>query len=168
MHPFTIRAARPDDVPEIFAMLRELATFEKLEDQLTADEEDMHHALFVQSGGAGALVAESSDRDEGAPSLVGYAIFFENFSSFLCRRGIYLEDLYVRPAFRKRGIGKALLGRLAKVAVERNCGRMEWAVLDWNQNAIDVYRSIGGKVLPDWRIVRLDDAAIERLADRSL
>ncbi|WP_182865882.1 GNAT family N-acetyltransferase [Stieleria mannarensis] len=161
--PCHVRPARPDDVPEIFAMLRDLAVFEKLEHQLTADEDDMHQALFV-GGHAEALVAEVAADAPSKPQLVAYAIYFENFSTFLCKPGIYLEDIYVRPAFRKRGIGKVLLQTLAGIAVERKCGRMEWAVLDWNQNAIDVYQAIGGDVLPDWRITRLGTDAIEKLA----
>jgi GNAT superfamily N-acetyltransferase len=160
-----IRAAVPEDVPEIYAMVRELASFEKLEHQLTASVEDMQFALFEQGGNAEALVGEMPGSNPQAKALVGYAIFFENFSTFLCKRGIYLEDVYVRPQYRKRGIGKAFLQRLANHAVERNCGRMEWSVLDWNQNAIDVYESIGGEVLPDWRIVRLGNETIKRLAE---
>ena len=159
-----IRPARPEDVPEIFAMVGELASFENLEHQLTASLDDMHQALFAQQGHAEALVAEMPDADQRANVLVGYAIFFENFSTFLCRRGIYLEDVYVRPSYRKRGIGSAFIRKLATFATERKCGRMEWSVLDWNQNAIDLYESIGGEVLPDWRIVRLNTDAIDRLA----
>lgn len=160
-----IRLARPEDVPEIYSMLRELATFEKLEDQLVASPQDMHNALFEQDRSAEALVAEMPASDQQPSQLVGYAIYFENFSTFLCRRGIYLEDIYVRREYRSQGIGKAILRRLAKHAIDRNCGRMEWAVLDWNQNAIDVYESIGGDVLPEWRIVRLDADTIKRLAE---
>lgn len=161
--PAEIRAARPTDIPHVFAMLRELAIFEKLEHQLVASEDDMHQALFVQNS-AQALVAEIPSDSEMPGQLVGYAIYFENFSTFLCRRGLYLEDIYVRSSFRKQGIGKAFLRRLAEIAIERNCGRMEWTVLDWNQNAIDVYEAIGGDVLPDWRIVRLGTETIKRLA----
>ena len=161
---FSIRAMQADDVSEVHAMLRELAHFEELADQLTASEKDMHDALFVQRH-AEALVAEIGDGSETPRTLIGYAIFFENFSTFLCRRGIYLEDLYVRPEYRKQGVGKTFLRKLANLALERNCGRMEWSVLDWNQNAIDVYQAIGGDVLPDWRIVRLTTDAIRRLAE---
>ncbi|MCA9138055.1 MAG: GNAT family N-acetyltransferase [Planctomycetales bacterium] len=158
-----IRAARPEDVPQVFAMLQELAAFEKLEHQLTANQDDMYQALFVQNS-AKALVAQSSSDSNATNELVGYAIYFENFSTFLCRRGIYLEDVYVRSAYRNRGIGKAFLSHLARIAVDRSCGRMEWSVLDWNKNAIDVYESIGAEILPDWRIVRMDANAISKLA----
>ena len=155
---------RPKDVPGVHAMLRELAVFEDLEHQLTADEKDLHDAIFI-SDQAEALVAEADTDSECR--LVGYAIYFHNFSTFLCRRGLYLEDLYVRPDFRRRGVGKSFLSRLAEIALERQCGRFEWSVLDWNQNAIDVYETLGGTILPDWRIVRLEPDAIRNLAERS-
>ncbi|MEM6473101.1 MAG: GNAT family N-acetyltransferase [Planctomycetota bacterium] len=160
MIEFAIRSAERSDIPQVFAMVRELAVFEKLEDQLVGTESDLESAVF-DANGPEVLVAE---RDG---SLVGYAIFFHNFSTFLCRRGIYLEDLYVRPEHRGLGIGKSFLSHLARLASERRCGRMEWAVLDWNQRAIDVYESIGGEILPDWRIVRLGGAAIDELAERN-
>lgn len=163
---FSIRPMTPEDVPEVLAMLRELAVFEKLEHQMIADEDDMHDALFVGRQ-AEALVAERDAQGDRGKRLIGYAIYFENFSTFLCRRGIYLEDIYVRPEFRKRGVGKTFLRQLANLAIERRCGRMEWAVLDWNRNAIEVYEAIGGAVLPDWRIVRLESDAIARLAESS-
>jgi GNAT superfamily N-acetyltransferase len=151
-------------------MLRELAVFEKLEHQLVGDEASLAEALFGRAGGPGALVAEATaaphrelDAAAGQP-LVAYAIFFENFSTFLCRRGLYLEDIYVRPDYRRLGIGRALFRELAGEAVRRGCGRMEWTVLDWNRQAIAVYQSIGGDVLPDWRLVRLDRDAISKLA----
>ncbi len=163
---YTVRTARPADVPDLVAMIRELAEFEKLEHLLEAGEADVHTELFERDGGAEALVAERNPgRDGVAESLIGYAIFFENFSSFLCRRGLYLEDIYVRPEFRRQGVGKAFMRQLANVARQRGSGRMEWVVLDWNQNAIDAYRAIGGEVLPDWRVVRLTRHAIDRLAE---
>ncbi len=170
---FTVRVARPEDVPDLFAMVRELAQFEQLEHLLEASEADMHAELFGRDGGAEALVAqrnapENQRNDEtggAAATLIGYAIFFENFSSFLCRRGLYLEDIYVRPEYRRRGVGKAFLRQLAQIARRRGSGRMEWVVLDWNQNAIDAYEAIGGEILPEWRVVRLDRDAIHRLAD---
>ncbi|MEO1614888.1 MAG: GNAT family N-acetyltransferase [Planctomycetota bacterium] len=139
-------------------MLRELAIFEKLEHQLVGTADQLRDAI-ADPAGPDALVAQSPDGN-----LVGYALFFHNFSTFLCRRGLYLEDIYVRPEFRGLGIGKSMLRRLAEIAIERGCGRMEWAVLDWNQNAIDVYRAIGGDVLPDWRIVRLGTDQIAKLS----
>lgn len=167
--PFTIRPAKPDDVRELLGMIRELAEFEQLEHLLKASESDLHAALFAKQGGPEALVAQRNFADDGgADQLIGYAIYFENFSSFLCRRGIYLEDIYVRPTFRRQGVGKAFLKGLADVAIERSSGRMEWVVLDWNQNAINAYRAIGGEVLPDWRVVRLGEEAIRNLADGSL
>jgi GNAT superfamily N-acetyltransferase len=157
-----IRPVKQDDVAELLEMIRELAIFEKLEDMLVATEEDLKRVLFEESGGPEALVAESSEGD-----LVGYAIYFENFSTFLCRRGLYLEDIYIRPSQRKQGIGKSFLKRLASIARERSCGRMEWVVLDWNQNAIDFYESIGGDILHEWKIVRLTTNEIGKLADQS-
>lgn len=157
--PVTLRAALPEDAKSIIEMIRELAVFEKLEDQMVATEADLCESLFGRSGGPEAFVAELKPGE-----LVGYAIFFENFSTFLCKRGLYLEDIYVRPEYRQQGIGKAFLKKLAETAVERGSGRLEWCVLDWNQNAIDVYESIGGDVLPDWRIVRMEGDAIGALA----
>ena len=159
---FQIRAVVPGDVSELFEMIRELAAFEKLEDQLVTTPESLSTVLFAPSAGLEGLVAETDDG-----RLVGYALYFENFSSFLCRRGIYLEDVYVRPESRGSGVGKAFLTRLAEIAVRRGCGRMEWAVLDWNRNAIEFYQSIGAKVLEDWRFVRMDASAIRELAERS-
>ncbi|MEL6106635.1 MAG: GNAT family N-acetyltransferase [Planctomycetota bacterium] len=158
MSDFTIRPVTHDEIDELFAMIRELAVFEKLEDQLVTTPDRLRTVLFEQEGGPEGLVAET------AQGLVGYALYFENFSSFLCRRGIYLEDLYVRPNSRGNGVGRAFLTRLAQIAVERECGRMEWAVLDWNTNAIQFYESIGATILEDWRFVRMDRAGIEALA----
>ncbi|MCD0462611.1 GNAT family N-acetyltransferase [Roseiconus lacunae] len=162
MSSITIRTATRDDIPEIHTMLGELAEFEKLADQFVGTTEQMELEIFDLAGGPEALVAE-----DPAGDLVAYAIYFENFSTFLCKRGLYLEDIYVRPAYRKQGIGKRILSKLAEIARQRDCGRMEWCVLDWNQNAIDVYEAIGGDVLPDWRIVRLDQTAIADLANKS-
>lgn len=155
-----IRIAIEDDVEAIHWMIRELAEFEKLEHLMSASQEDLHRELFSDHPNCEALVAELADG-----SVVGYAIFFDNFSTFLCRPGLYLEDLYVRPQARKRGIGKSFLVHLARIASERDCGRLEWSVLDWNQNAIDFYQRLGASVLPDWRVVRLDAGGIERLAE---
>jgi GNAT superfamily N-acetyltransferase len=153
-----IRSATPSDVPGMLSLMRELAEYEKLTHLFVATEETLSEALFGPRPSAEAIVAQR----EG--SIVGYALFFHNFSTFLGRRGLYLEDLYVQPALRGSGLGTALLRRLASIAVERQCGRFEWAVLDWNQSAIDFYTKMGATVLPDWRIVRVTDDALNRLA----
>ncbi|MGF6601662.1 GNAT superfamily N-acetyltransferase [Paraburkholderia sp. GAS448] len=153
-----IRPATPADVGAIFALMHELAEFEKLTHLFVATEDGVHDALFGERTSSEALVAEADGR------IVGYALFFHNYSTFLGRRGLYLEDLYVQPTQRGSGLGTAMLRRLAALAVERQCGRFEWSVLDWNQPAIDFYEKLGATVLPDWRIVRVTDEALERLA----
>jgi GNAT superfamily N-acetyltransferase len=153
-----VRAATPDDIPAIFGLMLELAEFEKLTHLFVATQEGVHDALFGARPSAEALVAEQTGE------VVAYALFFHNFSTFLGKRGLYLEDLYVRPALRGSGLGTTLLRRLAAMALERQCGRFEWSVLDWNQNAIDFYEKMGATVLPDWRIVRATGDALERLA----
>ncbi len=152
-----IREADSSDVPGILEMVAELAEFEELSDQLVATEADYQESLFGENPAAEALVATVSG------DLVGYAIFFSTFSTFVGRAGIWLEDLYVRPDYRKLGIGKKLLKAVGAIAEERAAGRYEWCVLDWNQNAIDLYTQVGGEILEEWRIVRLDRAAIEAL-----
>jgi GNAT superfamily N-acetyltransferase len=158
MMGYTIRAAEAADVGVMLALMRELAEFEKLTHLFEANEESLHEALFGARPAAEALVAERDGR------IVGYALFFHNFSTFLSRRGLYLEDLYVQPALRGSGLGTALLRRVAAIAVERRCGRFEWSVLDWNQPAIDFYTKLGATVLPDWRIVRVTGDALSQLA----
>lgn len=153
-----IRPAAPADVGALLALMRELAEFEKLTHLFVATETSLNDALFGTRPAAEALMAERDGR------VVGYAIFFHNFSTFLSRRGLYLEDLYVQPALRGSGLGTALLRRVAAIAVERRCGRFEWSVLDWNQPAIDFYTKMGATVMPDWRIVRITDDALARLA----
>jgi GNAT superfamily N-acetyltransferase len=157
---FAIRPARPADVPGILAMIHELAEFEALSHQVVATEADYHASLFGENPAAGALVAEVEN------GLVGYAIFFSTFSTFIGRAGIWLEDLYVKPDFRGLGLGKALLKAVGEIAAERNAGRYEWSVLDWNQNAIDLYERVGGEILREWRIVRLDQQGIRALPDK--
>lgn len=154
----TIRSATAADVGGMFALMAELAEFENLTHLFVATEACVHDALFGARAAAEALVAEDGGR------IVGYALFFHNFSTFLGRRGLYLEDLYVQPAQRGSGLGTALLRRLAALAVERDCGRFEWTVLDWNQPAINFYEKMGATVLPDWRVVRVTGDALERLA----
>ncbi|SIT38199.1 GCN5-like N-acetyltransferase [Paraburkholderia piptadeniae] len=154
----TIRAATPADVGAMLALMRELAEFEKLTHLFIATEEGVHDALFGTRPSAEALVAERAGR------IIGYALFFHNYSTFLGRRGLYLEDLYVQPAERGTGLGSKMLRHLAALAVERQCGRFEWSVLDWNQPAIDFYQKMGATVLPDWRIVRVTGDALDQLA----
>jgi GNAT superfamily N-acetyltransferase len=144
-----LRAARPDDVPAIVGLVRELARFEKLEHLCTVAPETLAPHLFGDKPVAECLVADE------AGELVAFALFFTNFSTFLAKPGLYLEDLYVQPAHRGTGLGKALLERLGRLAAERGCGRFEWSVLDWNERAIAFYESIGATVLPDWRICRI-------------
>jgi GNAT superfamily N-acetyltransferase len=146
-------------VPLILGLIKELAEYEKLSDEVVADEETLRRNLFGEGHrGAEVVVAEH----DGEP--VGFALFFHNFSTFLGRPGLYLEDLYVRPAFRGRGAGKALLAHLAALAKERGCGRMEWWVLDWNEGAIGFYESIGAEAMDEWTVYRVTGEALERLA----
>jgi GNAT superfamily N-acetyltransferase len=152
-----LRAASPGDVGALLALMRELAAFERLSQVFVATEADLADALFGPHPAAEALVAER----DGA--LVGYALFFHNYSSFVGRRGLYLEDLYVTPSERGSGLGTRILQRLAALALERRCGRFEWTVLDWNQPAIDFYQKLGATVLPDWRIVRVSGDALATL-----
>jgi len=155
-----IREARPEDVVAILAMVQELADFEKLGDEMIATRADYEESLFGETPVAEALVAELDGR------LIGYAIFFSTFSTFIGRAGIWLEDLYVKESFRKQGVGKKLLKAVGSVAEARNSGRYEWCVLDWNQNAINLYEQMGGKILKEWRIVRLDRNGIKALPEK--
>jgi len=153
-----IRPARPDDVAAIFGMIKELAVFEKLEHLVVANEAMLHEALFCEKPVSEALVGEADSE------VVTYALFFHNFSTFLCKKGLYLEDLYVKQDRRGHGYGKQMLIALAQLAVERHCGRFEWSVLDWNSNAINFYESMGADVLPDWRVCRVTGDALTKLA----
>jgi len=153
-----IRAATPADVAAVHALMYELAEFEKLTHLFVGTPEALTEALFGARPSAEALVAEEAGR------IVAYALFFHNYSTFLGRRGLYLEDLYVQPSQRGTGLGTAMLRALAALAVERQCGRFEWTVLDWNQPAIDFYEKMGATVLPDWRVVRMTGDALDRLA----
>ncbi|WP_287497074.1 GNAT family N-acetyltransferase [Pandoraea sp. CB10b_02] len=154
----TLRVATPDDVGAIHGLMRELAVFEKLLDIFEATPSSVHEALFGDKPAAECLLAEWDGQ------AVGYAVYFHNFSTFLARRGLYLEDVYVQPSMRGKGVGQALMRKLAGIAVERGCGRFEWTVLDWNQPAIDFYTSQGATVLPDWRVVRMAGDALQRFA----
>jgi GNAT superfamily N-acetyltransferase len=153
-----IREATEADVPLILQFIRDLAEYERLADRVTATEEMIRRTLFGNPRFAEVLIAE----EDGAPA--GFALFFHNYSTFLGQPGIYLEDLFVREEMRGRGIGKALLGRLARTARERGCGRVEWAVLNWNAPSIAFYRSIGAVSLDDWMIMRLTGDALEAMA----
>jgi GNAT superfamily N-acetyltransferase len=153
-----IEPAREADLPLILALILELAEYEKLGSQVVATESCLRQALFGPEPAAAALIATIGG--EGA----GFALYFHNFSTFLGRRGLYLEDLFVRPGFRGLGVGKALLGSLARLALERGCGRFEWAVLDWNRPAREFYESLGAEANPAWVNYRITGAALERLA----
>ena len=161
MSPFSIVAAIPAHVPAIHAMVRELAQYEKLEHLVSGTAENLQAELFGAQPVIEAVVALA----DATP--VGFALYFHNYSTFLARKGLYLEDVYVQPAHRRRGIGRALLIHLARLALERGCGRFEWSVLDWNQPAIQFYERLGASVMPEWRMVRVTGDALHTLAARS-
>ena len=152
--PATLRAAEPRDVPAIIGLVRELAEFEKLTHLLEVTPQRLHTHLFGDKPVAEAVVAELDAH------VVGFALFFTNFSTFLGNPGLYLEDLYVQPAQRGAGIGQALLRHLAALANQRECGRFEWSVLDWNVDAIRFYERMGATLLPEWRICRVTGEAL--------
>lgn len=153
-----IRAATRADVPAILAFIRELAEYEKLAHEAVADEAGLAEQLFGATPRAEVLIAEVDG------TAAGFALFFHTFSTFLGKPGLYLEDLFVRPAFRGRGLGKRLMLRLARIAVERGCGRFEWSVLDWNTPAIGFYRSLGATGMDDWTVQRVSGDALRALA----
>lgn len=157
---FKIRISTANDVPAIFSLIQALAEYEKLKDQVVGTVEDLREHLFGSRVYVEAIVAERSDK------IVGFALFFPNYSTFLTKPGIYLEDLFVLPEYRRQGIGKAMLSYLGKLAIARNAGRLEWSVLDWNESAIAFYQSMGAKVLPDWRVCRVTESALQKLAAR--
>jgi GNAT superfamily N-acetyltransferase len=154
-----LRPARAADLPAIVALIRELAEFEKLSHLVQVTPQSLHPHLFGDRPAAEAVVGEV----EGL--VVAFALYFTNFSTFLGKPGLYLEDLYVQPAHRRSGLGRALLSHLAALAVQRGCGRFEWSVLDWNENAIGFYRKLGATVLPDWRICRVTGDALLAFGD---
>lgn len=153
-----IREAKPGDESLILSFVKELAEYEKLAHEVTASEKELTDTLFAHEPKVFALIAERN----GAP--VGFALYFFNYSTFLGKHGLYLEDLYVRETERGRGVGQALLARLAAIAIEQDCGRMEWSVLDWNKPAIAFYTSIGARPMDEWTVYRLTGAALETLA----
>ncbi len=156
-----IDPATPADIPLILALIRELADYEKLSDAVVATEAVLDRALFRDPPYAEAVVA----RMDGEP--VGFALYFHTFSTFLAQPGLYLEDLYVRPAYRGKGYGRRLLAHLARIAVERDCGRFEWSVLDWNELAIRSYRRAGAVPMDEWTVWRLTGEPLRRLADET-
>ena len=163
---FTLRSAELRDVGAIVQLIRDLAEFEQLTHLLQVTPEKLRPQLFGERPAAEALVAELGDvknaDGKSGREVVAFALFFTNFSTFLAQPGLYLEDLYVKPGHRGAGIGKALLTKLAALALERNCGRFEWSVLDWNENAIRFYEGMGATVMPEWRICRVTGEALER------
>ena len=157
---FLIRAAGERDVPELLRLIKALAEYEKLADQAVGTAPMLHAALFGERPVCEALIAERGGR------AVGFALYFSTFSTFLCKPGLYLEDLFVEPEHRGAGIGKALLKRLAALVVERGGGRFEWRVLDWNEPSIRFYESLGAVLMREWLLARLTGPSLERLAGR--
>lgn len=160
MADYTLRAARPADANELLRLIHALAVYEKLEHMAVGTPQLLHAALFSPRPAAEAVIAERGGR------AVGFALFFTTFSTFLCKPGLYLEDLFVEPAHRGAGIGKALLRHLAALACERGCGRLEWRVLDWNTPSIRFYESLGASLLPEWELVRMTEPQFGRLAGK--
>lgn len=156
-----IRPATPSDVPEILRLIRDLAVYERLEAMAVGTDATLRQSLFGPQPAAEAILAEVEGR------AVGFALFFTTFSTFLCKPGIHLEDLFVEPQHRGAGIGKALLRHLARLAVERGCGRLEWNVLDWNTPSIRFYESLGGKIMKEWQLVRMTEREFTALATPS-
>jgi len=159
-----IRPARPDDVALLLQLIRGLADYERLLDRVVATEATLRDELFGPRPVVEAVIAWGDQDAGGGAQALGFAAYFHNFSTFVGRRGLYLEDLYVVPAARGRGLGKALIRHVGRIAAGRGCGRFEWSVLDWNQPAIDFYRALGAEVLPDWRICRVQGEALQRFA----
>ena len=155
---FSLRFATPDDVPVILSCIHGLAAYEKLAHEVVATEDQLRETLFGARPAAEVILA--FDGDEPA----GFALFFHNYSTFLARPGVYLEDLFVFPRFRGQGLGRLLLSRLARIAVERGCGRLEWAVLDWNVDAIRFYQSVGAQAMTEWTVNRVTGDALRALA----
>jgi GNAT superfamily N-acetyltransferase len=158
MERIRIIPARDEHVPMIFSLIKGLADYERMSDEVVATEEGLRTWLFGERPAAEVVLAYADD------TVVGFALFFHNFSTFLGRPGLYLEDLFVIPAWRGQGVGRMLLAHLAEIAVRRGCGRMEWAVLDWNESAIGFYERMGARLLKEWRLCRLSGDALSRVA----
>jgi GNAT superfamily N-acetyltransferase len=150
----TLTPVTPDEIPALLTLIREFARFEKLEHEFTATAEPLNAALFGPQPAAGALLA----RVDG--EAAGYAIYFSTFSSFTGRAGLWLDDLYVLPQFRKRGLGRKLIEAVAKIAAERGCARFEWLALDWNERALEFYRGLGARTLDEWVLLRINPAEL--------
>jgi GNAT superfamily N-acetyltransferase len=157
---FRLEAATERDVPVILSLIKALAEYEQLADQVESTTADLRTALFGPRPAAEVLMAYAGDQP------AGFALYFQSFSTFAGRPGLYLEDIFVKPEWRRRGLGQQLLARLARIAVERGYGRMEWSVLNWNETALRVYRAVGAKPMTDWTVYRLDGAALRDLAAR--
>ena len=155
---FNIRPATPKDIPVILDLIRQLAVYEKLEHMIAGTDTMMHEALFGARPSCECVIAEEDEKP------IGFALYFTTFSTFLCKPGLYLEDLFVIPAARGKGYGKALLKHLASLAKMRDCGRFEGRVLDWNEPSIQFYKSLGATVMPEWHLVRMTEAEIGVLA----
>jgi GNAT superfamily N-acetyltransferase len=153
-----IRRATERDVPLILDLIKGLAEYERLAHEVTASETGLRQSLFGASPGAEVIIAEADSEP------AGFALFFHNFSTFVGKRGLYLEDLFVKPAWRGKGVGRRLLVHLAQLAIERDCGRLEWAVLDWNEPAIRFYRGLGAQPMHDWTVFRLAGDTLHQLA----
>ncbi len=158
-HSITIRTAVEDDLPLILELIQGLAEYERLRDQCVATEEKLRATLFGERPAAEVLIASLDD----VPS--GFALFFHSYSTFLAQRGIFLEDLFVRPEIRGMGVGRSLLAALARLAIERDCGRLEWNVLDWNESAISFYTSLGAVPMEEWTTFRVTGSALDKLAN---
>lgn len=156
---FEIKFAQKNDIPTILNFIKDLAKYENLENEVVATEETLKETLFSEMPFAEVLIAIENSIE------VGFALFFHNYSTFLGKPGIYLEDLFVKEEFRGKGFGKALLRRLAKIALERNCGRLEWSVLNWNEPAIKFYKNLGAVPLEDWTVFRLGKNSLLNLAE---
>ena len=154
---FNIRQAQPGEEGLVLEFIKRLAEYEKCSSEVVADEATLHQSLFVERSAEVVFVEEDG-------VVIGFALFFHNFSTFVGRKGLYLEDLFIIPEKRGRGYGKALLKYLATLAVERNCGRMEWICLDWNKQALKVYRSIGAIPMEEWTVQRLDEESLKKFA----
>ncbi|WP_257166873.1 GNAT family N-acetyltransferase [Bradyrhizobium sp. SRS-191] len=159
--PLSIRPARPDDIGTVLALISELADYEKLAHEVVATEADIAGALFCEHPTLFCDLAEWNG------AVAGFAVWFVNFSTFAGKPGVYLEDLFVRPVFRRNGIGQALLGHLAKTCVERDYARLQWSVLDWNAPSITFYKSLGAELMDDWTLCKVTGPALAQLAEKA-